>query len=194
MRCILCQRFSVAIICARCRNTLLQPTPLSRTLDNTLKVYSFYRYDDIADLIKTKHTHIGAAVYRILATNASAWFHETFLFEEDIGIVPVDDRPESGYAHTAIVAKALQNRYLHPCYGALRARNRVTYSAKTLAYRQSHPRGFLYRDRGYKHVVIVDDLVTTGTTLKEAKAVIEKSGVRVLFALTLATAQNPINM
>lgn len=38
-------------------------------------------------------------------------------------------------------------------------------------------------------MVLVDDLVTSGTTLLEAKKIVEKSNNSVLFALTLADAK-----
>jgi competence protein ComFC len=188
MRCILCHHYALSLICRKCQKLFLKPTPGIRILEDDFKVYSFYNYEDIADLIKTKHTHIGSTVYRIVAQNASKWFNANFHFEEDIGMIPIDDDPKSGYAHTAVIAGALKQKHLHPCYGALRAQNDVTYSAKSLAYRQSHPRGFRYRDVTYEKVILVDDLVTTGTTLLEAKKVLQKEGLQPLFALTLADA------
>ena len=38
-------------------------------------------------------------------------------------------------------------------------------------------------------VVLIDDIVTTETTLQEAQKVLEKGGVNVLFALVLANAK-----
>jgi len=35
-------------------------------------------------------------------------------------------------------------------------------------------------------VILIDDIITTGTTLKEAEKVLNKNGINVLFALTLA--------
>jgi len=188
MRCILCHNYALSLICRRCRKTFLEPTPNIRILDDDFKVYSFYRYDEIADLIKTKHTHIGSTVYRIIAQNASAWFNANFDFKEDIGLIPIDDNPKSGYAHTAIIVRALRQKHLHPLYGTLRAKNDVTYSARTLSYRQSHPRGFSYSNKSYEKVILIDDLVTTGTTLLEAKKAVQKRGTDPLFAITLADA------
>jgi competence protein ComFC len=188
MRCILCQKYSIPIICDACQKNLLTPTLSARVVGKGFKVYSFYRYSDIAPLLKTKHTHIGAAVYGILAKNAFGWFRSNFIFDEEIGIIPVDDRPKSGYAHTAILAKALKSRHLHPYYGTLYARSDLSYSGKTLAYRQSHPREFRYSGKKIEHAIIVDDIITTGTTLLEAKATLEKVAVVPMFALTMADA------
>ncbi len=168
---------------------MLKPAYITRTLENGFKVYSFYPYDEIAPLIKTKHTHIGAAVYRIMASASFGWFVREFSFAKSVGVVPIDDRPLWGYSHTAILAKALQTKKLKPLYGTLHARNQVSYAGKSLAFRQEHPRGFYYENRGYHEVILVDDLITTGTTILEAKEAIEKAGAVPLFALTLADAR-----
>jgi len=190
MRCILCHNISFYPICRSCQNDLLIPHETSRTLENGFKVYSFYKYRDIELLLKTKHTHLGASVYRILADRSFKLFKKRFSFENMIDIVPVDDVPKSGYSHTAILAKSMKTRYLKPCFNVLRAQNAITYSAKSLKYRQLHPRGFIYSRKRYENVILIDDIVTTGTTLIEAKKVIEKSGARLLFALTLADASD----
>jgi len=189
MRCIVCHRYSFPIVCRKCQQTLLSPTLSTRRLTNGFKVYSFYRYKEIDILLKTKHSHIGAAVYTILAENALGWFKREFAFESLVGVVPVDDTTKSGYSHTAILAKALRTETLKPMFGALRAKNDVNYSAKTLKYRQQHPRGFEYAKRGVKDLILVDDIITTGTTLNEARKVVEGSGATPLFALTLADAR-----
>jgi len=38
-------------------------------------------------------------------------------------------------------------------------------------------------------VILVDDIVTTGLTLQEAETILNKNGIVVLFALTLADAK-----
>ena len=189
MRCIVCQKYSLPLICTACCQTLLVPSLTTRTVEKEFKVYSFYRYAEVAPLLKTKHTHIGAAVYRILAREAFGWFKNNFDFQERITVIPVDDRPKSGYAHTAILAKALENSQLKPSYGTLHATSDVSYSGQKLAFREHHPRAFVYRGENISKAIIIDDIITTGTTLREAKNVLEKSGVTPMFALTLADAR-----
>lgn len=189
MRCILCQNISLPVICKACRAALLSPTLSTRTLSDGFKIYSCYRYTEIAPLLKTKHTHIGAAVYRVLADEAFGWFKERFEFAEHIAVIPVDDRPKSGYAHTAILARALASPQLRPRYATLHATSDISYSGKTLAFRKSHPRAFRYSGKNIDKAILIDDIVTTGTTLSEAKSVLEKAGATPLFALTLADAK-----
>ena len=190
MRCLLCQNWSLPIICRRCRETLLTPNLNKRILDDGLVVYSFYRYKEIAPLLKTKHTYIGYRIYTELARHAFALFKARFRFDVTVDIVPVDGIPKGDYAHTAILARALQTNHLRPYYRALPAMYDVTYSAKTLAYRQSHPRGFVFVGRRADQVILLDDIVTTGTTLMEARKAVEADGAKALFALTLANASD----
>ena len=189
IRCLLCQKLSFSLICSHCQKTFLKPTLTTRILKGGFKVYSFYRYHDIAVLIKTKHTYIGAFVYKILAQNAFALFSQNFHFDTPVYAVGIDDHTKHGYAHTAILTKAMQSAIIKPRYHALRAQNDMAYSGKSLAYRVAHKRGFSYHDREEKDIIIVDDIITTGTTILEAKNVIEKAGSNPLFALTLADAR-----
>ena len=190
MRCLLCHNFSFIIVCKKCQFLFLQPRLSVRVIEGGLKVYSFYKYSDIATLLKTKHTHVGVALYNILAQNTLKIFAEKFSFTSVIDVVPIDDIPKSGYAHTAILARNLRTKYLLPYYGAMRAQNNISYSAKSLQYRLEHPRDFMkYRKRN-ENVILVDDIITTGTTINEAKNEIVKSGAMPLFALTLADASD----
>ena len=185
MRCLLCSRWNIALLCGHCRHSLLAPQPHKRELLPGFFVYSFYPYDEIKDLLLTKHHHIGAEIYRILAKTAIAPFAK----ELDLKAfaIPVDDRLKGGYSHTAILARAMKSGSIRPRYGALFATNDISYSGKDLAYRLTHPRGFRYKGP-QDGVILVDDIVTTGTTLKEAYSVLLATGARPLFAVTLADA------
>ncbi len=171
----------------------MQPNITKRIIDGDFEVYSFYKYSDIAPLIKTKHRFIGASIYNILAKNSFRKFALAFSTKEDNNrpyALGIDDRVDSGYSHTAILAKALKSKNIKPIFGKLRAKNRVNYSGQTLEYRLSHPRDFKYTFKQDVELILIDDIITTGTTLKEAKNVIEKSGAKALFALTLADAKD----
>ncbi len=168
---------------------MLQPTLSFRTVDENFKVYSFYRYNDIAPLLLTKHTYLGAFVYAILAKNSLARFPGMVQLPTPCDVIGIDDRPKGGYAHTAILARALKSSVFRPRYGLLRAGNDVTYAGKSLRYRQTHPREFVCGIETGREVVLVDDIVTTGTTILEAKNRVEKAGAHPLFAITLADAR-----
>jgi competence protein ComFC len=147
------------------------------------KVVSFYEYRQIEPLLLTKHHAVGSEIYKILAKNSFSEFSKNF--KSEAFAVPIDDRIDSGYSHTAILAHALKSRFIKAKYGVLEAKNRVTYSGKPLSFRLQNPREFRYK--GPKgDIVLVDDIVTTGTTLKEAYRVCKAAGASPLFALTLA--------
>lgn len=189
MRCILCQNFSFALICIHCQKNYLSQNRSTRILENDFKVHSFYKYSDIENLLKTKHTVTGAAIYKILAHNSYAQFAKAFDFPEIIYAIAIDDHVKHGYAHTAILTKALKSQCIQPVYKALRAANFVTYAGKSLEYRLKNPRGFRYTFKKNIYAVIVDDIVTTGTTIKEAVSTLKSQDVTPLFALTLADAR-----
>jgi len=189
LRCVLCRSFSFNIICNECISTYLKPNLYKRVLPNSLTVYSFYRYSDIEFLLKTKHKFIGYSIYRTLAKNSFQKFARNFNYDNKVVAIPIDDDPKYSYSHTAILAKSLKSKNIKPIYSKLRAKNSVSYSTKNLSYRLTHPRDFRVDYKLDDDVILVDDIVTSGATLSEAKNVLKKRNNSVLFALTLADAR-----
>ncbi len=187
MRCLLCLGWSLSHVCTKCQRTFLSPEPQKRELFKDFFVYSFYPYSQIKELLLTKHTYLGAYIYTILAKNSFAHFAKAF--SAKVLAVPVDDRVgKRGFSHTAILAKSLKSGLVTPRYRTLLAKNRVHYAAKSLRYRLAHPRGFSYTGaRG--DIILVDDIVTTGSTLKEAYSVCKSFGANPVMALVLADAR-----
>ena len=188
MRCQLCLRLSWQPLCQKCLNTILTPTPAFRILESGLKVYSFYNYNDIAPLLHTKHTYIGAKIFAQLGKHTFFEFFKTFELPRGIYAIPIDDHVRHGYSHSAILAKVTQP-YLTPLYGSLRAQNHTSYSGKSRAFRQANKRDFVVKIREQVDIVLIDDIVTTGSTLEEAYETLKQHGVNVLFALVLADAK-----
>jgi len=190
MHCLLCGNLSFWHICKRCRSEFLTPSLTKRVLDDGLEVYSFYRYSQIKTLLHTKHKFIGYFIYRILAKESFLKFADNFNFEGQIFSIACDDSVKRGYSHSAILNRYLKSAHITPLFSKLRAKNSISYSGKSLKFREENPRDFGYSYRSDIDIILVDDIVTTGTTLKEAKRVIENSGSRVHFALTLADARD----
>jgi competence protein ComFC len=109
---------------------------------------------------------------------------EHFLSHSDreVYLIGVDESVTSGYSHVALLTSVTQ----YVIHNGLIATNRVKYSGKSLNFRLNNPRKFHYTGVSNLDVILVDDIVTTGTTLLEAKEVLEQNGVNVLFGLTLA--------
>lgn len=189
MRCLLCSGWSWKAICTECIQTQLKPQPSTRILEEGFKVHSFFSYDTIAPLLHVKHQLHGGRVYNQLARLSFTSFINTIDFTTPIIAIPVDDHVRSGYSHTAILAKALNSLHVKPHYNVLRASSKVSYSGKSLSQRKANPRKFTCKLEGTHDVILVDDLITTGLTLTQARKALIKAGHNPLFALTLANAK-----
>lgn len=187
MRCFSCSKLSFSIICKTCRNQLFKPSVSTRTV-GTLDVISFFHYANIESLLHTKHKPEGYRIYKALAGLTFKPFIEEFIENDDrtVYIVGIDETVKGGYAHVALLTRAMKTDYSIPQHSALMARNKVKYSGKSLKFRLDHPRDFVYTGKPDVDVILVDDIITTGLTLQEAQNVLLNQGVNVLFALTLA--------
>jgi competence protein ComFC len=187
LHCFSCGEPSFPIICGHCAANLLAPTLTTREIGG-IKVFSFYKYSEIEKFLLTKHTSVGAKILELLAQESFTKFAENFEFVEPLSVAPIDDHAKSGYSHTAILANALSSKLLKPAYGSLRATNHVSYAGQSLEFRRQNPRNFIFKPTPYD-VVLVDDIITTGETIKEAINAIQAGGKETLFALTLADAR-----
>ncbi|MDX1809772.1 MAG: ComF family protein [Sulfurospirillaceae bacterium] len=187
MRCLLCLDYSLHVICKNCLKTILKPTLQKRILDDGFVVYSFYKYSELSKLLHTKHTYIGAKVFSQLSDNAILPFLKTVNIE-DVYLLPVDDHTRGGYSHTAVMAQAVKD-YVKPIFGSLRAKNKIRYSGQKLNIRKTQKRNFRLSCKEGINVILLDDIVTSGHTLMEAREICEKHNINVLFAITLADAR-----
>lgn len=189
MKCISCESFSFKIICKSCQKKLLKPQLSKRVLKSGLEVYSFYKYDEIKDLVNTKYQVYGHKVLKILANLSFKEFAKNYKVNNNINVVPIDDNASIDFSHTAILANSLKNINLNILYNTLKAQNKVKYAGKDIKYRKKYKRNFLYSGEKELQVILVDDIITTGFTLSEAQKTLEEHNCKVLFALTLCDAQ-----
>ena len=189
MKCLICHNYSLTQhICTGCQERFLKPSIYKRVLQNNTTVISFYKYKEIKEFLFTKHSDIGFHIYRLLAKLSFAKFSQTFSWPNIVASVGVDDVPKSGYAHTAILNRALKSSTIKPYTNRLRAQNSISYSGKSKAFREANPRDFQMRSSQEKEVIVVDDIITTGATLREASNILTQNGKEGLFCLTLADA------
>jgi len=190
VRCFSCSKLSLKIICKTCEGQLFVPSVSTRKI-GTLDVISFFKYSSLETLLHSKHKPEGYRIYKALANMTMKPFIEEFVEsdERDVYIVGIDEYVKSGYAHVALLTRAMKTKYSIPQYSALMAQNRVNYSGKSLQFRLEHPRDFVYKGKSDIDVILVDDIITTGITLQEAQKVLMTHGVNVLFALTLADVE-----
>jgi len=192
MKCLVCEELSFNTICNSCQNTYLQPIIQKRKLLTNFYVYSFYEYEDIKELIYTKYEPIGSQIYNILAKNSFSKFAKEFNINEQITAIPIDDNPNKGYSHTAILASSLKSTFINPLYNIIRSDNDIKFANKDYSFRLQNPRNFKYKKPFLKKVnkvILIDDIVTSGLTLLEAKDCLIRENIEVLFALTLCNLQ-----
>lgn len=189
MRCFSCQSFSFAPICKTCLTQRFVPTPIRRELSSGLTVYALYPLEEIGDVIKTKYDQRGWGVITALGRHAFKYFLDRFPLDVSIGAIPIDDNTDRDYSHTALLVRVLNHRHIHPLYGSLRAASTIRYAGATKQYREENPRNLRYRGPKGEAVILVDDVITTGTTMQEAKQAVEQGGATVLFGLVLADAR-----
>jgi competence protein ComFC len=193
MRCILCENYSFTHICSKCQTTFLAPAIYKRKLSGGTDVISFYRYEEIKELLFTKHTDIGFYIYNILADLSFKKFAEEFHTKEKYVSIGVDDNIRSGYSHTAILNNALKTYNIKPLFNKLKAKNDISYSGKTREFRMLNPRDFEVKSFKQKDVIIVDDIITTGATLTQAIQTLTQENKNVPFCLTLTDVSNKTN-
>ncbi len=186
----MCESLSLKHLCTYCQKTFLNPKLYKRHLEDGTLIYSFYKYSEIKDLLHTKHTDIGFHIYKILAQNSFKKFMQEFYPGEKYVSIAIDDNVTSGYSHTAILNKELKSHYIKPLYSILRAKNCLSYSGKSKKFRLSNPRNFHIKPFKEKEIILVDDIVTTGSTLLEAVRSLKPYGKEVIFCLTLCDVSN----
>ena len=190
MRCLLCESFSLSHICNSCQELYLTPKIYKRKLPNGIEVISFYKYNEIKELLFTKHTDLGFYIYKILAKNSFTKFAKNFKYDTKLVSIAVDDNVKNGYSHTAILNKALKNKNIKPLYNKLRATNHISYSGKSKEFRIMNPRNFKLNSFDSKEVIVVDDIITTGSTLTQAIEALKQEDKNILFCLTLVDVAN----
>ncbi|WP_158654733.1 MULTISPECIES: phosphoribosyltransferase [unclassified Helicobacter] len=154
------------------------------------KVYSFYSYEENAFLLNMKYDAIGSRIYKILAQRASEYFfnHLSVRFPKDCYGVGIDDDPKKGYSHTGIILKGFSSK-IKPIFGELRAKNKVKYAGESLSFRKKNPKNFKCKV-SYKDLIIFDDIITTGTSMLEAREKLQKYNNNVLFGIVLSDARS----
>jgi len=188
MKCLMCESLSLSHICSTCRDTFLTPSIYKRKINHNIEVISFYKYSQIKDLLHTKHTDLGYYIYKILAQISMAKFALEFKFNEKVVSIAIDDNIKNGYSHTAILNKALTCRDIKPYFNKLRATNDISYSGKSKEFRMMNLRNFKLNIFSEKNIILVDDIITTGSTLNQAIHSMKANDKDVLFCLTLADA------
>jgi ComF family protein len=184
--CAGCGRTDVAL-CDGCR-ARLQARPATRTLGDGLRVTSALRFEDVPARVlrslkqdgRTGLAHpLGAALAEAVRAMAR---------DEPIAFVPVPTSRQAMRRRGYRVVELLMRRAGLPATRALRiVRSTADQRALSRHERAGNVRGSLRaRPVPGMRVVIVDDVLTTGATLSEARRALRESGADVLGAVTVA--------
>lgn len=204
MRCVNCGAFSLRTICAACAANLAECRLSMRQVEG-FSVFYYYGYSEIRELILSKHHEYGAAVLARIASLSLAKFplhlqreisanpqnYETFKTDGifKFNAVPLDDDARSGYSHTAILARALKSELIEPKFHCLRTQNRVKYTGQSLEFRLKHKRNFKILTTPKFPVILVDDIITSGLSMLQARESLIDGGFMPVCGLVLANAK-----
>ena len=78
MRCANCGHLSLGVICKICKDHLLSSPARTRVLDGDFKIYSFFDYSEVKNLLHSKHIFHGSFVYGALANLSFKIFASKF--------------------------------------------------------------------------------------------------------------------
>ena len=180
---MLCENFSLTHICGSCQEKFLQPALYKRAIQKDIELISFYKYDDIKNLLHTKHAYLGYHIYALLAKLSFKVFAQEFHTKEKFASIAIDDHARNGYSHTAILNEHLKSYNIKPLYNTLRSNNPIAYSGKSKYFRENNPRNFQVKKSLKDNLILVDDIVTTGSTLNQAIDAIGQE--KIAFCLSL---------
>ncbi|KGI56731.1 ComF family protein [Campylobacter sp. MIT 97-5078] len=192
MKCYNCDSFCLLGFCEHCLEELSELSLGVRKLDEDFKVYYFYKYSEIKHLLYSKHKFYGYFILNALAKLSFAKFKDFFDFQsgEKITAIPLDDRVENSlYSHSALLARYVKSKNIKVQFHTLHAQNTLKYSGKSLSFRQKNKRNYKLLKPINSSVILIDDIITSGSSLLEAKKVLQNHKIRVLFALVLANAK-----
>lgn len=142
--------------------------------------------------MRMKYHLIGSKILYLLAQKAGRYFFDSFQGEASLSAIGLDDYPYDAYSHTGVILRAFAREsrgFLKPCYGVLLACNRVHYAGETLDFRRAHPKGFVYSGSP-QALILLDDIITTGTSFEEAISVLHQHSSQVAFCLALCDARS----
>lgn len=185
MLCFICENISFNAICKKCQSLYLKTNLKKRQITKEVPLYSFYNYEEIQELILLKYKIVGSRIYKTLAKNSFKIFANNFTYPNKVYSIAIDDKITKGYSHTAILSNSLKSPNIIPINNTLTSQNNIKYAKKNLEFRLQNPRNFQYKGKKNIDVILVDDIVVSGSTMKEAIMILEVNKVNVLFAIAL---------
>lgn len=182
-RCYRCQRWSDDFLtCQPCR----RQTPLSSVW--TVTTYNGAAKEVIRRL-KFERARAGAETIAEMLAHAYTGTDDVLVTYVPTANVRVRQR---GYDQAALIAKALARRLQRPCLPLLA---RIGSQRQLGQLRQTRKQQMLHAFRPInlsatqnKHILLVDDVLTTGATCEAAASVLKQAGAKRVSAIVFAVA------
>ncbi len=197
MRCLSCNSLTIKPLCDRCEVIYLKPQMIEKRVGN-LEVISFFDYYLVSELVKSKYIISGYRFYKYIAKKFFQPFIKAYTNsykgDNKIYVIGIDENVLRGYSNIALLTHyGTKNSNAKALHYVLKASNNIQYAGKSLEFRLNNPRGFVYSGPKNIDAILIDDVITTGTTIEEASRVLKNSGVNIHFALTVANAEDGID-
>lgn len=189
------------IICKECEKNLKFQANIS-TLNN-INVLSFFEYhknNPLAKGIKSGKYQHSEALFPFLSKKIIPLIPTSFKLENAI-FVPVPlhwiRKNERGYNQSEKIANTLQKAFPQSVVSSLVKRIRNTPQQAKLSKKERKENMYQAFEINKKeslkytlnnHIVIIDDIVTTGSTIQEIVFILQQSGFTNISALTLGKA------
>lgn len=115
MKCLICAKFCLGVICNKCLDSI--PLRPSVREVSGVSVYCFFAYSDIDFLLSAKYYAIGSRIYAALGKIAGEYFFSQKAMREaikgiientdfgEIKLIGIDDCVRSFYSHTGVLVR-----------------------------------------------------------------------------------------
>lgn len=186
--CYLCKK-DISVLCATCLHSLHIPLDTPHPWINSLYSFKDIRVKKIIHAIKFFHRKdvcvpLAKELARLLPPNGASWT-----------LVPIPAhffrKLERGYNQAEVLARALHDVSKVPLdISLIKKRRWSKRQVRTVSRRErlnNQKNIFVVcGDVTGKRIILIDDVTTTGTTLKEARSILIENGALEVMALTIA--------
>ena len=199
--CPLCHRSSATTICSYCQQKLANEQLPSgdRFWQGDLPLFAWGRYDGQLKqaIAKLKYHHqpeIGSILGNWLG---KAWLHSSVSKPNKIAVIPIplhrEKQQQRGFNQAEVIARGFcqQTGYCLQPKGLIRIRNtQAMFNLQDAAARQNNLQNafILGKKAPQTPVLLLDDIYTTGTTVKEACQTLRRHNVKVIGVVVTAKA------
>ena len=164
------------------------------TSDTTFKnVIVAFGYSKVVRqmILSLKYRNMRSSVAVLGAALAERIIQETAISNQKVDVIawaPTTARRklERGHDHAEILARFVARELHVPCRGVLRRQTDQPQTGRTRQQRLIGPR-FVSRPINKQCVVVIDDVVTTGTTLRRASQALYEGGAELVICAAVAS-------